>query len=318
MPRRYRLSHPAVRGALIGGSGLAVLIVVAGAVALIFWQAPNNPNAEYQYSYSEKAEGDPSAFPLSLDEVVSAETYRAICEKPEDRDHADLCQQWRMAQAAKQQLVWLERQFWLTLLEILGLLAALGFSAWASIAASRAVRVGEVSAKAARKAITVSMDTARRELRAYVFTETYRLEAPMKGKRPKAIFKINNAGQTPARNVRVFGDIRVCDHPMLASYKFPVFEKWNPGVMVGHPGVTFNGHVEARAALTEEEVQSLYDGTRFLTIFGHVEYLDIYDRHRKTRFCLYLLNPGDYLNYDAKEGDIPFLWNYAERHNAAD
>ena len=34
--------------------------------------------------------------------VGDAQTYQSICEKPQSRVYADLCQQWKAAEAAKQ------------------------------------------------------------------------------------------------------------------------------------------------------------------------------------------------------------------------
>jgi hypothetical protein len=122
---------------------------------------------------------------------VDAHTYRAICDQPKDVDHADLCQQWRMAEAA-------ERQLWLTALGLAFISLTLFFTARAAIAASRA-------ADAARQGNKISRNLFVAEQRPWVSIEinlsgalTFNSEEvllPLK-------LKIENIGRSPAESVR--------------------------------------------------------------------------------------------------------------------
>src|SRR5688572_17779036 len=72
---------------------------------------------------------------------VDRHTYAAICEQPKDREHADLCQQWRVAEAAE----------WQIALTILGLVLLFGTLAFTAIAAN-AARAAVIEASKGTKA----------------------------------------------------------------------------------------------------------------------------------------------------------------------
>jgi hypothetical protein len=87
------------------------------------------------------------------------DTYRAICDQPGYHDNADLCQQWRTAEAAEETAFWAKAQFYVSVVGTVGLIVT--------------IIIGFVSAKASRDTVLVSRDTASKQLRAYVAC-TYR------------------------------------------------------------------------------------------------------------------------------------------------
>jgi hypothetical protein len=72
---------------------------------------------------------------------VDHHTYRAICAQPRDLLHAELCQQWRMAEAAEWQAIY-------TGVGLAGILLTLVFTGWAAVAASRAAKAAVMDQRA--------------------------------------------------------------------------------------------------------------------------------------------------------------------------
>ncbi len=68
-------------------------------------------------------------------------TIKASCERPNDHDAADLCEQRRMAQAAEDSVWWSRVQAWLGGLGFAGILVTLVFSGLGTRAAARQVRL---------------------------------------------------------------------------------------------------------------------------------------------------------------------------------
>lgn len=135
MPFSNRLYWAAIRGCLIA--------------AVLFGLAQYDDGERYgvQRAAAQEKQGAEQAATsyFAPGFQVDAHTYRAICDQPKDREHADLCQQWRVAEMAYTQ----------ALLSVLGLLlvaGTLGFTAWTAYAASRAAQAAVDSAQIARKA----------------------------------------------------------------------------------------------------------------------------------------------------------------------
>lgn len=66
--------------------------------------------------------------------------YQRACNNPENPDEADLCQQWRSANAAEKTAKIAQGQFWATVTETGLLVFTLILSGWAALAASSAAR----------------------------------------------------------------------------------------------------------------------------------------------------------------------------------
>jgi len=140
MSCRDRLHDFAVSGALIG----ALIFSVEG------WsQQPDGPNnsainSDQQKPAAQQTEppkDDPPGSIFWKDKRGSAETYQSICEAPKNQSDADLCQQWRSAEAAQRSASYAFWQAIASMIGIFGLIASTFFSGWAAIAASKAAHI---------------------------------------------------------------------------------------------------------------------------------------------------------------------------------
>lgn len=159
MPRSYWLPIIALGGCL------TVALVLSGP-----GRAQNNEPIAEQAEHQTEAQEAPDITTLGVGfwegKTGNPETYRGICQNPENNTQADLCQQWRTAEAANEQAEYARWQLYASLAGVAGLIVSLFFTGWAARAASRA-------AVAAEKAVKVTSETAQRELRAFIHHDGY-------------------------------------------------------------------------------------------------------------------------------------------------
>jgi hypothetical protein len=134
---------------------------------------------------------------------VDGETYRAICDQPKNKDHADLCQQWRVAEAA-------EWQLWISV----GTLVLLIFTFAASAIAAGAAWHAAKDAKRTADAAIEGTDHVKRVERAYVkMSHVSGAKSPdgqliegliRSGTQAMVTILLRNSGNTPADVVDAF------------------------------------------------------------------------------------------------------------------
>jgi hypothetical protein len=143
---------------------------------------------------------------------VDSDTYRVICDSPKDREHADLCIQWRIAEAAETQIIWTVSGF----LVLVGTLIAAG-----------------ATARSAWKTVVTTEDATQRQLRAYIghqpngaYFEAEPRLIEIEGRKGHVLFPIGrviyfekNFGQTPARKVEMY--IRIVPEGELPEGGYP-------------------------------------------------------------------------------------------------
>src|SRR6266550_8092312 len=102
MPFSDRLQSIAVRGFLILSIGLAASAALGQGGASndksVAKQAQQQPEAQ-----PEPPKDDPPGSIFWKGKLGDANTYRSICDKPKHQSDADLCQQWRSAEASSKQ-----------------------------------------------------------------------------------------------------------------------------------------------------------------------------------------------------------------------
>src|SRR3954469_20313389 len=108
MPFSDWLHNVTLRGCLVA----AVLIAVPalGQQSTGQDQPVGQNEQQHPATQPEPSKDDPGAS-FWKDKQGSADTYRAICDKPKHQSDADLCQQWRVAEAGQQQAKWAFWQF---------------------------------------------------------------------------------------------------------------------------------------------------------------------------------------------------------------
>ena len=117
----------------------------------------NNPNDESATVQKD----EPATTHFAPGFRVDKSTYGAICDSPKDKDHADLCQQWRVAEST-------ETALWLNGLSLLLLFGAFIAAVWAARAASAAAAAADKTVELSRamvdegaKATAAALDAAK-------------------------------------------------------------------------------------------------------------------------------------------------------------
>jgi hypothetical protein len=217
---------------------------------------------------------------------VDSSTYRAICDSPKDRDHADLCMQWRVAESSETQVIF-------TVLGFLALIGTLIFTA--------------IAAVATRNTVSTMRDTGERQLRAYLTViegGCYRQSRALRFEFRPVIL---NTGQTPAYGVRVVSTLR-----MLSIQEAEMFDFTVPHpdqVLVSNTiGAHQNKFIStiAERRFTWAELREYRQGKRYIFVFGTVRYRDAFGQPRFTNFCFSIAAWS-------KAG--PPLWHMNNRHN---
>lgn len=196
------------RGAfiLVAALGMTAFAGVGG----FMFAASDYPKLERYPPYSQTGEDRPEPDRAIAAKQPEAERDKQPCRNPESREESDLCAQWVAANAARENVIWTERGFWIGVLTAFGL----GFTILLTF---RAVRSGEESLAHARQ-------VAKLELRpwlSFANLKIHRLNMirPEEGHEGEdwiiaAVIEVEiiNSGPTPAKDIRVLA--HVVDNPL--------------------------------------------------------------------------------------------------------
>jgi hypothetical protein len=213
------------------------------------------------------------------------------CENTQHPYEAALCQQWRTAQAAEKSAAASERTIGLTqVLMLLGAVAT-GLLLLMFIPLIMAALAARRAARADRTGVP-SLDDAVREdeVRAYVdvdkleFIETPESEGIVK---VKVVFR--NTGQTPAFNMRSTAKVGIRD--VADEDLIPVMPLPDRSANSGRPrlGRDATAVVIVECDSTPSLADRVMNGDATIVVWGWAEYMDVFDRRRKTAFQ-YLCN----------------------------
>lgn len=200
--------------------------------------------------------------------------YVANCDRPENREEADLCAQMRLAKAAEDIAALADRQTMLSYLELTALLLTLFALSVAAIVAVRALRMAR--------------DTARRELRAYVFP-IYAHIRDVRASRPTFVIDVKNFGQTPAYGLRMNTALHSGSHP-LNTKLVPEVQSSIATAQLAPQAALFD-EIALNHSLSANEISALAEGSAAIYLFGEIEYFDIYKKKRWTTFRMRLGGP---------------------------
>jgi hypothetical protein len=158
--------------------------------------------------------------------------------------------------------------------------------------------------------------TIRRQLRAYVFPETFDLydgalskpPNPQVANEPACVLILKNSGQTPAYKVVSFAKIELVE-PINEDrlVTTPLLDKFSANL---GPGTQIRNSPRFGRQLTQNEIADINNGTKGLYLFGRIDYRDIFWRKRFTTFRLRYLG-----TYPPSE---PANLNFCERGNEVD
>ncbi len=240
------------------------------------------PVAFAQEAAEKAAEGEAAA------EAKPAWDITKPCENYQHPYEADLCQQWRTAEAAEKTAAASERNVTQTRLLMLVALAATGLLLFMFIPLILAA-IG--ARKAGRSTSSGAVPAADREeeLRAYIdvdkleFIETPESEGVVK---VKVIFR--NTGQTPAFKLKSAAQVGirdVSDEDLISVMPLPA--KANSArLRLGRDSTAVN-IVECDS--TPSLADRVMNGDATIVVWGFAEYMDVFDRRRRTAFQ-YLCN----------------------------
>jgi hypothetical protein len=201
---------------------------------------------------------------------------------------ADLCQQWRQAEAAEKAMAAAERTAEaaeraarLSRLQTLFATAATGLL----LLLFFPLLIAALAARRAAKALTQTRQHEESELRAYVdvekleFVETPEAEGVIK---VKVVFK--NSGQTPAFDQRSATEVGVHEPAREEAVPFMPLPEGpaNSGTPRLGRGATSASVVKCHAA--RNIADRVTNGETVILVWGWTEYVDIFDRQRKTVF----------------------------------
>lgn len=261
------------------GCLIAASIFVSRALGQTNQQSPTSINAQSQQQQHAATPG-----PATEKENLTPEEYQNPCDPTEKVYVADLCEQRRMAEAAIQQVNWIQRQFWATVIEIVLLIGVIGVSGWAAWEAGG-------SAKAAEASVKIASDTAKRQLRAYLSVSG----ATVTWKNDRIVLaeiSIKNTGQTPALWVHHFQTIAVGEP---ADFAIPYVESGFPTTDIG---ANIEMHFSLDSGPVSEESWTLARNREIpVYVWGEVKYWDVFKTELWfTRYRLRLHQSADILS----------------------
>lgn len=144
MLKGYRVFTPLV--------GLAVAFLGVFALGLWAGEADSHYGEPQTYAYEDGyTDPEPNGAILGAPSASGRRSYEDVCQQPESHDDADLCQQWRSANAARDAARFAAWQLALSTLGIMGLGATLYFSLSANEAATRSAVAAEKAYVAERR-----------------------------------------------------------------------------------------------------------------------------------------------------------------------
>lgn len=181
MPRGYRLP----------------IIAVAGWLALTGWaEGHGGGKGAYYKQQAAAAQGtEPAQSSTPFNNPPDAVSVQPPCENPITQNQRDLCQQWRMAEAADQ----LVNVSWLQVALTAASLVGLGLTIWFTYKAADAAGT---AASAAVDSNKVARELGETQARAYLAVTRGVVRFGGTDLKPTAKFWVNNSGDTPAKNVR--------------------------------------------------------------------------------------------------------------------
>jgi hypothetical protein len=141
---------------------------------------------------------------------------------------------------------------------------------------------------ATKKLVLGTDDTARRELRAYISMRFEFLSCAV-GQPLEGVIFFDNHGQTPAKELRVEGQIWFAPEPRLANFMIPTLQVGPPrGGLWPRAQIS---SLQPGPFITAEDVFETKAGRRKLYMHARLEYTDAFDVLRSTEISVECANP---------------------------
>jgi hypothetical protein len=252
----------------------AAFIAVAVAIGITFPHFVGGPRGENKQQNAAQEYRPRRLWAPTLDSPIAkpkAGEYEASCAAPKDREEADLCQQWRSAQAAEEIVAVTDSQFWWNIAQVIATVVAAAATAYAAWAAAKAATSADAS-------IAVSREVARDQSRAYVQAQNA-FVVHDGGRKFHVEMVILNSGATPCtwfgyRCHAIYGDVSSAVEFSRDLFKSKPLKRWN-GLAngVNDLSLTIGGNEVSEAASLANKSLSGFriDGViEYETFFGEV------------------------------------------------
>lgn len=203
-----------------------IILTIAGLILVGASEAPKPPTkSEKQQTEHTVEQAKPAAETDTTkpSKAVEPPEYYQPCGQRGSESNSDLCAQWSAAKAASKAAKWAWWQLWLSGLGVLGLCITLWFNfralklaEGASEETKGALAIAERNADAAAEHVIIARDSAKHQLRPYLYIE--RIEPIILLSETRNIsIKLKNFGKTPAENVEISNSFRLCKSGQAVS-----------------------------------------------------------------------------------------------------
>jgi hypothetical protein len=147
----------------------------------------------------------------------------------------------------------------------------------------RSMRIALSGVRRASQSVRVAQQTARRELRAYVFGHPKNVH--VSGKTLVSVtLTVRNHGSTPASNVGMKGGVNIYPYP-LPNEVIIDFPEVDMTTQTLPPGAEFPAKIAVNRTATAIDEQRLRAGTHRLYAFAVIKYRDAFGHERTTKTC---------------------------------
>jgi len=213
---------------------------------------------------------------------AGAKTSDGSTETDNYHDALDLEAQWASAAAA-------ERVARLTIWQIFTGAAGIVAVAWSLLYTRKAVEASVRAAAAAEASVAVAQETAKRELRAYVYHAGIKWVSHKSSEDGRLFWRLHpiwsNSGNTPARQVLAYVEYIVQDTELTAEFLFNM----PPENDLAPVSIPAKGDITSRFHnVFADELLAIQRGEKHLYVWGVAKYRDVFGGNETyvTRFCV--------------------------------
>ena len=240
--------------------------------------------------------------PVSHEEPETKQTCDTRCQEAEDREKADLVAQRSMADSTREMVRITKWQLYIGGAGVFLLVITIAFTIRATNAAVEANRIAR--------------ETARRELRAYVSVTSKGVR--FDGDNLVIYFVLDNAGQTPAKNIRFSAVACVLPQRLPGDFVIPnpIFKDDSYYL---YPGVKHTLNFRPHQPIIKDHIPLIKENGEAVYFFGILEYTDIFDVRQTTRVCWFYRTAAieNVAMGESSEEPISIDFKYPDRHNDA-
>lgn len=260
----------------VGGLAIVLLLGVATSAASEENAGNSSPPAQNATQQPPPPEPPPSS------QEPKAYIYPYSCDRPKSAEQDNLCIEREAVKAARKQVIWAERTFWLGVAGTFFVIMTLGATTYATFIADRGAKAAEISAKAAADSIKLTRDLTSTQQRAYIYVA----EASIRQKDGRFIIlaRFRNSGYTPAYKYIVRYGIGFDVYPFPAERVAAILERAK--IHLSQQTLPASGSTEVVEPfpLDSEHVSAILSGTSALWFYGRLTYVDAFGGSQHTNF----------------------------------